>query len=310
MPCFGPLTAYRSAEVGPLGRRALVFDKRRAFSGVPIKLPCGKCPGCKMESARQWTMRIMHEVKLHNQSCFLTLTYSNEHLPPVGTLVKRDLQLFLKRVRKWREVPGLRYFACGEYGDINKRPHYHAIFCNQDFPDKRKFSENTRGDPRFTSQILSELWPFGHSELGEVNFDSAGYVARYVLKKQTGSSAYVDDFYTVYDADGVCHRRLTEFTCMSLKPGLGSGYFAKYGNEVAVHDNVVVNGRLVRPPKYYDTQIDNRDFDMRRPFELRKIDVIKRRRRKLAVMHKADSSLRRLRVKEVILLARSKKRSL
>ena len=144
MPCFGPLVAYYAAEVSESGKRRLVFDKRHSHSGVKIQLPCGQCIGCRLERSRQWAIRCMHEKSLYSLSSFLTLTYDDDHLPPNGTLVKRDFQLFMKRLR-WEMGDGIRFFACGEYGDGNLRPHYHALLFNVDFPDKRKCGVGKNG---------------------------------------------------------------------------------------------------------------------------------------------------------------------
>lgn len=64
-----------------------------------LTLPCGQCIGCKLEHSRQWAMRCIHEAQLHSNNCFITLTYAPENLPPDGGLIKRDFQLFMKRLR-------------------------------------------------------------------------------------------------------------------------------------------------------------------------------------------------------------------
>src|SRR5882672_6540477 len=98
MPCYGPIKGFYSAEVSNTGKRKIVFDLKLAHSGVAITLPCGRCVGCKLERSRQWAMRCVHESKLHKDNVFVTLTYDNENLPAGGTLIKRDLQLFMKRL--------------------------------------------------------------------------------------------------------------------------------------------------------------------------------------------------------------------
>jgi len=295
MPCYGPLTGYYSSEVGSSGKRAIVFDKRRSHSGVPIKLPCGQCAGCRLERSRQWAMRLMHEKRAHADCSFVTLTYDNEHLPEGGTLIKRDLQLFMKRLRKERPV-GVRFFACGEYGDRNARPHYHAILFSCGFPDRRLFSRNGRGEGYYVSEELRELWPQGHNVIGDVTWDSCAYVARYVLKKITGKPA--SEHYAVVDGDGQVFDRLPEFTVMSRRPGIGTSYFEKYRDEVLAHDSVIINGREVRPPRFYDTK-----FQLTDEVEFARI---KRKRRRMATLMKSDNTSARLRVKEVIQLQKLK----
>ncbi|AXH77031.1 MAG: replication initiator protein [Microviridae sp.] len=237
-------------------------------------------------------MRCMHEKRLHRENCFITLTYDNEHLPPFGTLVKRDLQLFMKRLRK-EFGDGIRFYGCGEYGDLNKRPHYHVLLFNHDFSDKRKIGANRRGDNYYSSAVLSRLWPMGHNLLGEVTFDSAAYVARYVMKKLTGPPA--KGAYDVRDGDGVIHTRIPEFTCMSRRPGIGRGWYDRYGRETYAHDNCVVNGVLVRPPRFYDTK-----FELEDPARLA---VLKSIRRQRALRDWKENLIDRRRVKERVAIA-------
>lgn len=221
----------------------------------------------------------MHEKRLHRVSSFVTLTYDNENLPSGGSLNKRDLQLFMKRLRKSRG-PGVRFYACGEYGEQTMRPHYHAILFGCDFPDRRVYS-TAKDRTTFESDELRELWPSGRNVIGEVTFESAAYVARYVMKKITGPAA------AAHYAD-----RVPEFTVMSRRPGIGSGYYAQFGEEVRAHDSVVINGREVRPPRFYDSRTKLFDED--------RFDLIRKRRKRQALALKGDNTVDRRRVKETI----------
>lgn len=300
MPCFGPLVGYYSKEVNASGKRSIVFDERRAFSPVPIRVPCGRCAGCRMEKARQWAIRCMHEARMHKDNAFVTLTYDREYLPENGFLSRRDTQLFMKRLRKAR-YPGIRVYGCGEYGTLNKRPHYHMILFNCGFPDKKFYKKGAKqGQDYYTSDELRELWPQGMNVIGAVTFETAGYVAGYVMDKVNGKIA--DEHYEVYDADGLVHRRPSEFSIISRGRSIGSDYYAKFGAEVRTHDSVVINGREVRPPRLYDKL-----FDLTDPDGLRKV---KRRRRRLALMAKDDNTSRRRRTKEVLLLLKLKRKLL
>lgn len=301
MPCYSPIVGYYSADRGSTGKRAITFQRKFSISGTPLRLPCGQCIGCRLERSRQWALRCLHEKRMHKWSCFATLTYDNAHLPPGGTLVKRDLCLFLKRLRK-EKGSGIRFYACGEYGDLNRRPHYHCLLFGCNFPDALQIGENGRGDKYYESRNLSELWRLGKTLLGDVSFDSAAYVARYVLKKVTGDNAKVA--YEVMDLDGVVFDRLPEFTVMSRRPGIGAAYYEKYGSEVRSLDNLIVNGREVRPPRYYDTKSELLDPEQ----FLRN----KARRRKMALLLKDDNTVDRRRVKEVLTLKllKQKERSL
>lgn len=186
-------------------------------------------------------MRCMHEKMMHAESAFLTLTYADRCIPKVGdmpTLVKRDLQLFMKRLRKVRPV-GLRFFACGEYGEVTFRPHYHVLLFNSYFRDAR--SLNSRSPtPLYASAELDGLWSNGNCVIGEVTFDSCAYVARYTLKKVNGDGA------AAHYAG-----REPEFLVMSRKPGIGANFFSRYYSQLDRDRSAVVNGRDGGLPRYY-----------------------------------------------------------
>lgn len=266
MACYSPFSAYRAAVPNESGRRPIVFSRRESGSDEVVKLPCGQCVGCRLERARQWSIRCMHEASLYERNCFLTLTYRDEDLPEGGTLVRRDLQLFLKRMRKHvvkSQGRSFRFYGCGEYGDRLLRPHYHLLIFDFDFSDKRKWRRTASGHDLFVSEVLKGLWPLGNSEIGSVSFDSAGYVARYCLKKIVGRAAA--DHYARVDADGRCCQVLPEFGCNSLKPGVGAPWLSRFSRDVYPDDFVVVNGRKMRPPKFYDRSLERDDpgvFDL------------------------------------------------
>lgn len=282
MPCFGPITGYYPKD-GSNDKR-LVFRKDRSETGIGIKIPCGRCSGCRLEHSRQWALRCMHEKRMHTDSAFLTLTYDNAHLPSGGTLVKRDLQLFMKRYRKYAGT-GIRFFACGEYGEKTNRPHYHVLLLNSDFPDRRLASSGEMYS-LYKSATLSKLWDAGNSIIGNVTFDSCAYVARYCMKKITGKPAAAH-----YNG------REPEFIVMSRRPGIGATYFEKYNEEMYTHDNVIVNGVPSSLPRFYDNRYASRSDTCEARLSLLKIA----RRRKL---DRKDGGTTRLRIREVVALAK------
>ena len=263
MPCYHPLTGYR----GNGGK--IVFNPSKGFRDLsPITVGCGQCIGCRLERSRQWAVRCMHEASLHSKNCFLTLTYDNEHLPltsyvdtetgeillrnQVPTLNLEDIQKFMKRLRK-KYGSGIRFFQCGEYGETFGRPHHHIILFNHDFHDRKLFKVN-HGFPLYTSAELKELWPFGLSSVADVTFESAAYVARYILKKVTGDNSH---FHYVM--------RKPEYVTMSRRPGIAHEWFKRFYNDVYTSDSCVVRSGgktiIARPPKYYDKLFDLQDSD-------------------------------------------------
>ncbi|QXP44227.1 MAG: replication initiator protein [Arizlama microvirus] len=256
MPCYEPLNGYRSREVNKSGKRGIVFNVRDGYVDMPVKVPCGKCIGCRLSSAREWSIRIMHEASLHESNCFVTLTYDDKHLPKNGSLQLQDFQKFLKRLRKYYPAKTIRYFHCGEYGEKLSRPHYHVIFFGIDFPD-----DKIRGvfEDIKTNIFLEEVWGNGYCSVDEVNIKTAAYVARYCTKKVGGDEK--EDHYMVVDrlSGEILGDRKPEYITMSRRPGIGDAWYKKNRGEVYPSDSVVVEGKEYSPPKYYDRQEEKYD---------------------------------------------------
>lgn len=259
MPCYTPLQAYQTA----LGE--VVFTERGNHDFVrSLTLPCGQCIGCRLERSRQWAMRCVHEASLYENNAFITLTYDDDNLPASGSLTYPDFQLFMKRLRKHIAPTKVRFYMCGEYGDQTNRPHFHACLFNYDFPDKVHYKRTRAGSNIYTSNILANLWPFGLTSTADVTFESAAYCARYCMSKVTGRDAAshyrryssdVDEIHMDMQTGEIYSHELTpEFNHMSLKPGIGAPWLAKWKTDVYPHDYVVINGKEVKPPKYYDTK--------------------------------------------------------
>lgn len=278
MACYHPVRGYRSRQLNENGKRPIVFKVTDGFLDMPVDLPCGQCIGCRLEKSRQWAVRCVHEAQLHEANSFLTLTFDNDSLGEQDSLVKSDFQNFMKRLRN-HTGGGIRYFHCGEYGELLNRPHHHAIIFGYTFPDQSLLS--TRNDiPLYHSATLNEIWGHGFCSIGEVNFETAAYVARYTLKKKTGkeSEAYYGD-------------RLPPYNSMSLKPGIAQGWLEKFQGDVYPSDEVIIRkGIKCKPPKYYD-----KIFDIQNPSAMVKI---KKRRNTRARERASDSTPERLQVKE------------
>lgn len=289
MACYHPVVAYRSraGRDSVTGSWPIVFNPKEGYLDKEVVIPCGKCIGCRLEKSRQWAIRCVQEASMHQKNCFITLTYSPEHLNRCkgGSLNKEDYVLFMKRLRK-KYGNGIRFFHCGEYGEEFNRPHHHACLFNHDFPDKQLWQVRD-GVRLYRSDELQILWPYGYSTIGEVTFESAAYVARYVTKKITGEMA-----------NSHYQGREPEYITMSRRPGIGRPWWEKYKNDVLALDRVVIRNNLqVRPPKYYDNiyHSDN-------PHQMERIKY-----RRLKKVNPEDNTYQRLAVKEKIKLNKFKK---
>jgi len=232
---------------------------------------------------------------MHEKNCFVTLTYNNENLPKNGTLVKRDVQLFMKKLRK-KLKHKIRYYYCGEYGEKFARPHYHLILFNHDFDDKKLWKQ-IKETRLYESPELTKIWGKGFCTVGDVTFESAAYVARYITKKVTGEQA--SDYYSTLDTEtGELHSILSEFTDMSRRPGIGWAWFKKYTKDIFPGDFAVVRGRKMKPPKYYSNllEIDRPNLHAE----------VKARRKASAKRRASDNTTDRLKVKEKIQNAKLK----
>lgn len=282
MPCYSPVKGFISYK-GEKRKFIPVNPENPDYSGNPkMEVPCGQCYGCKLERSRQWAIRIIKEQKEWKDNSFITLTYDPENLPENGSLNKIHFKNFIKRLRhhfsEQRENPEtnrlkryyktIRYFHCGEYGDKNKRPHYHAILFNVNFKDKKLWKRTKSGELLYRSKTLENLWPHGSSSIGNVTFESAAYVARYVMKKITGTKA--DEHYKIItnfsQTTGeilATEQLVPEYVTMSRRPGIGHLHYEKYKSDMFPSDEISVlrNGETKHSnvPRYYTNKlkIDN-----------------------------------------------------
>lgn len=236
----------------------------------------------------------MHEASCHDSSLFLTLTYADEFLPKEG-LRYRDIQLFLKRVRK--KFPA-RFFVAGEYGGVTGRAHWHMIlFGVPPFPDSVPLRKDL-----VQSAELDKLWGLGQVGIGQVTFQSASYVARYIMDKVTGELAKGHYAQVDQETGEVVGERVPEFCRMSLKPGIGAGWFSRFGKEVFPSDAVVINGKEYMPPRYYE-KLYKRSFSSRHEGQTA-LAEIKAGREFKAYPNRSDNSTQRLKDKEAVASAR------
>lgn len=226
-------------------------------------IACKSCIGCRLHHSREWAIRSTHENQMHEDSTFLTLTYNDDNLPNNQTLLLADMQKFFKRLRDRFKSTPIRYMYCGEYGDTTNRPHYHILLFGLDFDDKQLHKILNGGHRLYISPTLDKIWGKGHTYIGSVTFESAAYVARYIDKKINGPAK--EAHYAVLDEDGVLiDRRKPEYAIASrMKPhkdalggGLGVSFFEQYHTDIYPSDEVVIKGKKMRPPQYYDRLLE------------------------------------------------------
>lgn len=283
MPCFKPLEAWRDSELTANGLKKIVF---KSNGTVPIQLPCGQCIGCRLEHSLLWAIRCIHEAQIHEEeNSFITLTYNPEKLPSDGSLIPWHVTDFLKRLRKSIAPKKIKYFMCGEYGEKFTRPHYHICLFGHDFQDKEIYQER-EGIILWTSDTLEKLWGHGFTTTGELNFNTAAYTARYILKKPIGQNREQHYYRT-------CEHTMTpvqiEPEYIRMSNGIGKAWLAKYSKDIWPSDYLIHKNKKFKVPRYYDKQL--------LPEAL---DYFKIQRREAAKLHRENNTPQRLAVREEI----------
>jgi hypothetical protein len=287
-----------------------------------LKVACGQCIGCRLDRSLMWATRCMHESKSYDANSFITLTYSDEHLPRDMSLSLSEFQRFSKRLRASLNPRGMResdpnyrkikIFHCGEYSpprpavipgttrhpDLvpdGNRPHYHAIVFGFDFPDKKLWS--VRNDINiYSSDHLLDVWGKGFVTVGDLTFESAAYVARYTIKKVNGRAADVPGDTGLRPYERVCPvtgqiiEVAKEYATMSN--GIGKDFYNNYRGDMYPRDTMVVNGHELRPPRYYDDLYDAEEPDLMEDIKSRRISEMER--------HAMDNTPERLKAREKV----------
>lgn len=299
MQCLSPfyMRPPTPEEVSSNGSNKWIFGSKESMNVVNrhtgetfeySPIPCGKCLACRMNYSRHWACRIMCEAKLYKPSecSFITLTYAPEAEPLLltskGTLTlrRKHIQDFKKRLRikALREfgIERIRTFECGEYGSEGMRPHFHIIVFGLPLNDLVYFFTNELGDILYRSAFIESLWNYGHVTVGDLNFRTASYTARYILKKQKGDDAII------YQDLGI----LPPFLSMSLRPAIGKAYFEQKADTIYQNDKIYLqNGVITTPPRYFDKL-----YSLEHPNELDKIKINRREVAKLSFEHELHNS--------------------
>jgi hypothetical protein len=325
MPCYHPITAYSKGK-NKEGKRVLVFKEESGTT--PIKINCSHCIGCRLEKGRQWAVRAYHEAQIEaeagNPSCFLTLTYNDYHLPKGGTLLKKDLTNFIKRLRDRVGYEKIRHLSCGEYGDNGDRPHYHLLLFGFDFPDKIERPSRKSQFKYYTSELCDSLWSKGYHLISPLTYETAMYVARYVTKKVTGPAKgyatrivqscnfstgelrlhHLRHYERYNPLTGHVWPVEEEYQVMSRggqkkennKRGIGYRWIEKYYRDVYPADEIIVNGFSQKSTDYYDKIVEQIDPEM--------IKEVKEKREKYTSENQEEYTRQRLEQKEKVKKAR------
>lgn len=303
MACYHPLLAVRGKRntIRILGAKFGAASVEAAGNEDVIELPCGQCIGCRLNRSYMWAVRCVHEAQMYDHNCFVTLTYDTEKMDS-WSLQYSDFQKFMKRLR--RVKPGVRFFACGEYGDVNGRPHFHAILFNCFFSDRKAHGKSDSGAEVWISDELDSIWTHGQCHIGSFSYESAAYVARYAVKsalggfdgkrRAVGAGGFVDaetGEYWSYVPEMI---RMSNGGGKSKQGGIGASWFALYHGDCLPRDYVIINGEKKAVPRYYMKLYNEMDtFDA----EMVKFKRILRAERPEVV---ADNTVDRLSVKEVV----------
>lgn len=301
MPCFQPLIRVEhqnliyQTKTGKYAKKAHIYsfddygkqlEKIKDFENIKVMpIPCGQCIGCRLEKSRDWANRGYLEASLHKENYFVTLTYNENHLPMkshvehdgkiylrdetwTGTLEKRDLQLFIKRLRN--ETTKFSYMACGEYGEKNGRPHYHLIIFGAELPSETFYNARIiNNETYWQNDIIEKCWvtsegkgkcgeSLGISNISEVSWNNIAYVARYITKKITGPNSKEE-----YAKMG----REPEFNLASKNPAIGKEWFNLNHAKIIDNDEIIIKNKSgvhhVKPPKYFDKLIEKNNPELR-----------------------------------------------
>lgn len=240
----------------------------------------------------------MHEARMTEfttGSSFLTLTYSDDHLPENYSVSVREMQLFMKRLRFELQTK-IRFFAVGEYGEQTLRPHYHALIFGYDFRLDRKFyKDSDAGGRLYKSEQLAKVWSFGEHLVGDVTYKSAAYCTRYAMKKICGDLAPVH-YLRTHPKTNLVVQVEPEFAVRSMRPGLGAEWLKKYQSDVFPSDFLVVDGRQHVVPRYYLQKLTEEEQNK-----------TKRIRKRKAVPTKWNRTNKRLQIRETIAKSRLSK---
>lgn len=309
MSCYYPLIGIPNG-VNPNGKTHYAIrpfkdsvwedlQTRPPLQGPAVKIPCGKCIGCRLDYSRQWANRCMLEAQYYppDQVWFATITYNDKYVPrvismdpetgkqaPALTLRKRDFQLWMKRLRRHFPETKIRFFASGEYGSETLRPHYHAILFGLPIHDLELY-EKSGNFQLYTSKSIAKTWSkvYNDNDLRDTSKDSYAPLAmetwiegdltyepygRIVLSPCSWETCAYTARYTAKKSNTFFPQFFESFgleapfTLMSRKPGIAGQY---YQDHPEVYDYRYINipgqegGIKFTVPRYFDRLLEKED---------------------------------------------------
>lgn len=332
MSCFKPIPAW-------MVKGSLSFSPDKNGQHTEVEIPCNNCIGCRIDRARDRTIRCINEASMWKDNCFITLTYDNENLPKDHNLNWEHVKSFMRRLRSkldYTEGRKIRFYACGEYGGdlINKdnvwfwdrssykekyerkgfplptlpRPHYHAILFNWWPEDSVFIHQNKLGDKLFTSETMRLAWKKGNVSHGTVTPESCGYVARYMMKKQNTNekvdfiAKYGQPIYDLETGEYICeHPTKPEMAFGSNRQPIGATWLEKYWETDCFSQGFIMGP----PPKYSKYSIPRYYWDWLELNHREEWKVFKQLKDEQFIKRKdkieADNTYQRLESKEFIL---------
>lgn len=266
-----------------------------------LMVPCQQCIGCRIDTSKHWADRMVMEqlVSPENTCFFITLTYNNDNIDHLRTgydfekvvegepitiegltLFKKDFQDFNKRLRekfrRFYDHDGIRFYCVGEYGEKFRRPHFHVCYFNLPIPDLKYYTTNFQGDTLYTSPLIESTWGKGYCVIGELNWETCAYTARYVTKKYKGEKSA-----EFYEAHG---NVIPEFSLSSNRPGIGGEYFHLFKHDIYKYDSIQLPSTINRDghttvPRYFDKLLERYQKDNPTDTSIRKLEKIRADRR-------------------------------
>ena len=293
MPCYSPLEGFKDYRNG-----GLTFDKKKGSQALSVA--CGQCLGCRCDHRLMWSIRIIHEASTHDNNSWVTLTYRSPaectdeqyrngyYVPADYSLAPSHVSDFIRSLRKANKDHKIRYFYCGEYGELG-RPHYHICLFNHAFNDQYLW-EDKEGFYTYTSAELDKHWKWGFTTVAPLTLHNAAYTAGYCFKKITGKRA--QEHYLRCDEHGEAYWLLPEYIRMSTgrgKPsGLGATFYEKFTSDIFPSDQSPVpgHGQYELVPRYYQNILAEQDPAM--------LESVKATRQEFIKAHAADFTPERL----------------